>query len=383
MVIDVKDNTSILSPYRRSKRAVGEVDIMEAIPEEYMKVVAFLCIDDTTEQGIRHVPKATGFFVNTPLEDSRNIAITYVVTARHCIEKAREYGQIYIRLNRKDGDFIELPTNIDDWYLSDSDDVAAIPFLRSDLPPSIKHTDLDIASFKTSDFVGGSPDYKFIGDTPLGKVEIRPRVGHQVYFLGLFTEHYGETRNLPIARYGHISRMPDWLDSEIDNTRCHIVAYLVEFHSLGGHSGSPVFFLYPEILIEQVHLQLIDKKQLDIPADVNLGWVTGFMGLISGHYDIEQQARKTGDILGEIQYKLNSGIAIVTPAEAVMNLLMREDMVGYREKLRKDIESRKKMPTLDISDGGHKFTKEDFEYNLRRVSRKIKPSESDKESSKR
>lgn len=215
---------------------------MEAIPEEYLKTVVFLCVDEPTANGTQRVPKATGFFVRVPLDDSTNQAVDYVVTARHCIYKAQRYGQVYIRENLKSGHFLELPTKVEDWFLHDNADVAAIPLLRSALPPSVQPTDTDQISLKLNDFVGGSPDYKYIGDTRFGSVEIQPRVGHQVYFLGLFTEHYGTEHNLPIARFGHISRMPDWLDIEMNNTHLKIVAYLAEFQSWGGHSGSPVFF---------------------------------------------------------------------------------------------------------------------------------------------
>ena len=204
---------------------------MEAVPEEYLKTVVFLCVDEQTANGTHLVPKATGFFVRVTLEGSNSDALDYVVTARHCIEEARPYGHIYIRENLKKGSFLNLKTKVEDWFLHDNADVAAIPVLRSALPPNIQSTDTDQVSLKVSDFVGGSPDYKYVGETRFGSVEIQPRVGHQVYFLGLFTEHYGTERNLPIARFGHISRMPDWLDIEMNNTHLRIMGYLAEFYS--------------------------------------------------------------------------------------------------------------------------------------------------------
>lgn len=78
----------------------------------------------------------------------------YVVTARHCIEESRRYGKVYIQANRKSGNFIELPTNVDSWFTHDSADVAAIPILKDGLPRDIQPTELDIAALKFSDFVG-------------------------------------------------------------------------------------------------------------------------------------------------------------------------------------------------------------------------------------
>jgi len=135
---------------------------MEAIPEEYPKTVVFLCVEEQREGAKQPIPKATGFFVGVHIEDSPDLRIDYAVTARHCIEEARQHGGIYIRVNRKSGSFIEFPTSIDNWYTHDSADVAAIPILRDALPPDVKPTDLDIISLKSSDFVGGAPDYKIV-----------------------------------------------------------------------------------------------------------------------------------------------------------------------------------------------------------------------------
>ena len=369
MIIDVtQSHSSILLPYKPKKLAVGEVDVMEAIPEKYLKTVVFLCVDEERGSIKQRIPKATGFFVRVQIEDSLDLQMDYVVTARHCIDEAHQYGQIYIRVNRNSGSFIEFPTNIDAWYLHDSADVAAIPILRDDLPVNIQPSDLDTASLKSSDFVGGAPDYKIVF-SPYGKQhEIQPRVGHQVYFLGLFTEHYGQEHNLPIARFGNISRMPSAV-TMIDTlgTKFSVIAYLVEFHSWGGHSGSPVFFLYPIIVEHVVPLGLTNGNKLDIPVHIELSWATSFMGLVSGHYDIAKEAQTTGEYYGHIQTELNSGVAIVTPAIAVTELLMREDLVQYRKKLRDIAESKRPTPTLDIAGNREAFTQDDFLRDLRKV----------------
>jgi hypothetical protein len=295
----------------------------------------FLCVDESTEGGVKRIPKATGLFVRVPIENSPNHSVDYIIAARHCIDKARPFKHLYIRANRKTEKFIEFPTDIDGWYTHDSADVAAIPITRHALPKGVNPQDLDSAGVLISSFVGGAPNYEATLSERYGNKKIQPRVGHQVYLLGLFTEHHGEERNLPIARFGHISRMPDWLDVKINNTNVHMIAYLIEFHSLGGHSGSPVFFLYPMIVEEHRTLQSIDGQKLNVSVATDFVWHTGFMGLVSGHYDIEQEAKKIGDIIGTIQVGLNSGIAFVTPADAVRQLLMREDLVEYRKELSK------------------------------------------------
>ena len=127
MTIDLKCITSsILLPYKRRRFAVGEVDHMETVPDDYMKTVVFLCVDDEVDGSISHIPKATGFFVRVRLENTPDCVVDYVVTARHCVEEARPYGQIYIRQNRKVGSFIEYQSKVNDWFLHDNADVAAI-----------------------------------------------------------------------------------------------------------------------------------------------------------------------------------------------------------------------------------------------------------------
>lgn len=343
---------------------------MEAIPEEYLKTVVFLCVDEQMEGVKQRIPKATGFFVRVQIEDSLDLGMDYVVTARHCIEEARQYGEVHIRANRKSGNFIEFPTNVDSWFTHDSADVAAIPILRDSLPRGVQRTELDIASLKFSDFVGGAPDYN-IAITRYGKQqEIQPRVGHQVYFLGLFTEHYGQERNLPIARFGNISRMPNFVTIDTLGTKSSVIAYLVEFHSWGGHSGSPVFFLYPTVIEQTVPLELTNGNRLDVPVQTDLSWVTSFMGLVSGHYDIEKEAETTGEYYGRIQTQLNSGIAIVTPSIAVTELLMRDDFMEFRKKMKGIAESKRPTPKLDISEDKERFSKDDFIQDLKRVSQK-------------
>ncbi|MEE9261826.1 MAG: hypothetical protein V3U95_04520, partial [Dehalococcoidia bacterium] len=322
---------------------------MVAVPEAYLRSIGFLCVDEPDGYGNMHrTPKATAFFVRVPLESTiAKASVDYLVTARHCIEEAMSYGSIFIRWNRKQGPFIEVETRCADWHLHDNADVAAILMLPTVLPKGTQITDFDSASLSINEFVGAGPYYEFKGETqsdigPIS-VEVRPTVGYEAFFLGLFTQHYGEDRTLPIARFGHISRMPGLLDMKHpDGSKFQALAYLMEFQSWGGHSGSPVFFLHPMIIEDHSNVQ-----GGWVTTAVNHVHVSGFMGLISGHYDISKQAKTTGETWGTVQTSLNSGIAIVTPAEAVRQLLMREDIVKQRKERAEKLLKDKPMPTMD------------------------------------
>jgi hypothetical protein len=89
------------------------------------------------------------------------------------------------------------------------------------------------------------------------------------------------------------------------------VAYLIEFHSHGGLSGSPVY----------VHRRVAVLPEVEL---INL------LGLVSGHFDLDQVAETTGDIDGTVTVAINAGIGVVTPAEAVRELLWRDDVVEER-----------------------------------------------------
>ena len=312
---------------------------MEVIHDEYLKTVVFLCVIDTGATGVViSTPKATGFLVSVPLEGTHDTRVNYVVTARHCLEGARADNcqQLNIRLNRIDGPFFELPTKIDDWICHDSADIAVIRLGR--LPRGIRRAEIDQAWFKIEDFVG--PDYTYSFKHEGDVMRVQPRVGHQIYALGLFQPHFGTERNLPIARFGNISRMPETLSFDNGHIRFDAVVYLVELQSWGGQSGSPVFFMYP--VFRQDLLPLTGNSGASLMVGADLMWVNSFMGIISGHFDIHQGAEITGDLknYGTIQTDLNSGIAMITPAESVRQLLMREDLVVLRAQSKESIQPR-------------------------------------------
>lgn len=308
---------------------------MLAVPSDNMRSVAFLTVDEPGEDGIiRRIPKATAFFVGVQVENTPH-RVDYFVTARHCIDQAGANRKLFIRFNTKTTGFVEVETNTDDWFQSDTDDVAVILGKPGGLAAlGLSPREIDGSSVGISAFVGA--DYWWRGEAPeIGWVQIQPSVGNEVYFVGLFSEHFGQERNLPVARFGHISRMPSDIDLKSGDVWFTVTAYLMEFHSWGGHSGSPVFFMYP--------------ITIQAGSSVDMGYISGLMGLVSAHYDIEKKAAKTGDIVGEVQVGLNSGIAVVTPAEAIRQILMREDVTDQRRVLIADATRRTPPPTLDMA----------------------------------
>jgi len=293
-----------------------------------LKAVAFILEERLVDGTKRKVPVGTAFFVE--IVETPDLSWYYLVTARHIVEDPAS-EVLYVRVNRKEdiGGFTEWTAKRQEWFIHQDADVAAIPFD----PWTQAEAGFDIIAWPTDRFVGAdyrwnAPPWDQMGGLPVS-------VGNEVFMVSLFVQHAGEERNLPIARFGHVARMPTRLHikrwrGSID---VEVTAYLVECHSWGGHSGAPVAWLYP--------------VTRSAPGGVILGYVRALLGLVSGHWDIPVPAEVTGDILGKIETGVNAGVAIVTPAEAVRELLMSEDVAKDREERKKKLGAQKTTPKLD------------------------------------
>jgi hypothetical protein len=232
-------------------------------------------------------------------------------------------------LNRADGGFEQIETELDAWVLSDDSDVAAFLFVPALLESARVYKDFDLIAFQTTAFVSGPPNYSVKNVRAEGDFLIRPRVGTELFLTGLFTETYGTERNLPVARFGHLSRMPSLLRFTAAPREYFAgLGYLAEFQSWGGHSGSPVFYMQPHTLVTI----LVDDDGNDTNQQVHEQLhLSGFLGMISGHYDIPTGA---GGEDSSVSLSQNSGMAIVVPAHVISALLARSDLVQERAVVR-------------------------------------------------
>jgi hypothetical protein len=310
---------------------------------EYMRSVVFLCVENRA--GIRR-PIATAFRISLQDSEIPSMHWPYFVTARHCVENVPT-NEIWVRINTKTRGFLDFRTRPDDWLIHESADVA---ILLATLSREI-FEQLDISAISTEYFV--TDKYRYAGPWLPSIVAKSPfekeggwllNVGEEVYFLGLFVQEAGLQRNLPIARYGTISRMPEEpiKMKRHDTTIFEQYAYLIECRSWGGHSGSPAIWVWPDIM---------GKGQLIFP----MGMVQGFMGLVSGHYEIPVNARTRDEVLEEIRTDINAGMGIITPSHYITELLHRDDVIADRTRRRGEIQEHRDMPTMDnyedISEG--------------------------------
>ena len=250
-----------------------------------------------------HYPAATAFFVSVNISDNKDTV--YLVTARHVLERSRPYGELYLRLNTRGHGHAEVRVPHEDWVVHPSTDVAIMS------PPLPDDADAKWIPFEWL-------------ATPETVSKRGVGAGDEVAFVGLFAPFPGSGRNRPVVRFGNISLMPEEkIPVEVSpGCKCLLHAYLVEARSWGGHSGSPAFVCFQP-----------DRHpgHLVVGGD---GPPMALLGLVSGHYEIPTYVTFLGDASPSAKVPVNAGMALVIPAEAIVEVLMGEPFLGQRERAR-------------------------------------------------
>jgi hypothetical protein len=256
---------------------------------EILKCVAFIGIrkpDDTMALF------GTVFFIGLEGKDGK-IFRTYCVTAKHVIDKIREKGDgtIYIRANLKQGTLQGASMSGTDWHFhpqKESVDVAILPMA---IPEVWDHLCLSMNHCITK---------AKIQENEIG-------IGEEVFITGLFRHHTGKNKNIPIVRVGNIATMAE--EKVNVNGFGLIDAYLAEVRSIGGLSGSPVFY-------NLGHSRIIKGAFVQSTAPIFY-----LMGLIHGHYDVTEEKIDELDVDAIKHENVNTGIAIVVPIGKVLEAI--------------------------------------------------------------
>lgn len=231
--------------------------------------------------------------------------------------------RLYIRYNLRSGGIDHFESHKTDWIASDDSDVSCLSFWS----PERRRPDINHASFLLSELVGKDGTYSGPSLTE-ASTPSHVGLGDDLAFVGLFSKRPGTSRNVPIVRFGNVSAMPGdpitvTLGDEEKAYNFDVVGYLAECKSWGGHSGAPVLWTTTRIG-RVIGVEGMKGPKQRFPH-------TGLLGLVSAHFDIEQKAHGTGDMPAEIRTAINSGIAVVTPASKIIELLEREDVVDERK----------------------------------------------------
>lgn len=322
---------------------VTEVEELMQIPGDIRNCVAFVCYKPRGSG--KWNPAGTAFFLACD-------GFLYCITAKHVldgVQRESSDGKLLLRVNMRAGgsDFME--TDVSEWRVhpteADTVDVAALYVDGRAGLDEVLFQPFD-ASMMLTDKV---------------RTELNVRLGEDVFLVGMFFHHQGKRHMLPVIRTGTLAanrEEPVWDDGMQDD----IDAYLIETRSIGGLSGSPVFF-YPG-----THRWLLEPDGVTPESAIEQRPTAYWLGLIHGHWDVLlSQGVKTE--------RMNTGMAMVVPAEKVIEVLKRDDFEAERSQARIEYEKRYGGVVLDTAiNGDSAFSKDDFDSVLRKVSKRKKPS---------
>jgi hypothetical protein len=260
------------------------------IPNELLDCVVFLCRE--TPSGWKY--GGTGYFVTMKSVVHDDLSFLYFVTAKHCLDQAGP--SLALRLNRKAGGSCILRVEAE-WHFSmGGSDVAVLPL---ELGPNDL---LDDCEYKYI-FVESAATLPVIQQFDIGP-------GDELVVTGLFTRHYGQSRNRPIVRMGNIAAMPD---EPIKTPAGDVRAYIAEMRSIGGLSGSPVFVR-------------LGPNRPNRPDGVPGQPYYFLLGQIRGHWDA------MGNFGQELNQEINMGMALITPVADLLSVLHGDALVAKRKK---------------------------------------------------
>jgi Trypsin-like peptidase domain len=254
-------------------------------------------------------PVGTGFIVVIPSErfgdDLRHF---YLVTAAHVVQSRPHEACARMRL--QDGTTRDEP--IPEWVFHYKYDVAA-----AHLDAALMFTPGDVAA--SNIHVEAFTNEAALGDTVflVGLLRNMPAMGD----LGI-----------PMVRSGSVGSL--WQDHILarmpGNVETELTGHLVDCRAYQGMSGSPCF------------VQLPERRG---PMGMAAGYFprTAFLGMIAAHFDDPQRAEILGDpdFQGSVQYRVHTGVGILTPARFVRETLDDPEFIERRQKADREEASRR------------------------------------------
>jgi hypothetical protein len=118
--------------------------------------------------------------------------------------------------------------------------------------------------------------------------------------------------------------------------------YLIEARSIGGLSGSPVFIRRTIAIAGQV------KESGESGQLHGLGGTMYLLGLMHGHWDIKESEINKPSASSYSQHGVNMGIAIVIPADKIIETISHPELKALREAS-EAVFRQSRMPTPDTS----------------------------------
>lgn len=273
--------------------------VADPLPEGFDKsAIGFVFLIDTNGQPSH--PNGTCFFVTVR---TTNGFFPYLATAKHVLEDTNGaiLPQVAVRLSRSTGGvaFVVFPLTR-----------AGTPFRVFTHP----EPGVDLAVVPVVPDLFGTYRIQPIPSDLIATKEhmkkFKIREGDDMFFMGLFTPFYGSQANIPIVRFGRLSMMTDEkISADKDGLQDF---YLMETQAFGGNSGSAAMFYFDE------------RRN---PGDTKLL----LAGIVKGYFFNYSPVRFVNAKQVPVSTE-NNGIALVTPAFKLHELLFSDELMRLREE---------------------------------------------------
>jgi hypothetical protein len=300
-----------------------EEDALAYVPVELLKCVVFLGYKDQSDQ---FRVAGSAFWVSrqgpTDIQDVYRPA--YLATAGHVIDyitkkSAATDPRVWMRVNIRESQGVWKDVYNGCWKFH-SDRAADVAVLKIGLD-----ADLDHAAW---------PLEMSVNAETLRANNYTVEHGDEVFFSGLFWPHKGNLKNTPIVRVGNVAALRD---ERVSTTFGPSDAYLIDAHSIGGFSGSPVF-------IDTIAA----KRERELATSPFLGPSRFLLfGLMHGHYGVPNEGSEIIVDSGSGEEKANTGISIVIPAERIAEVIESSFGVEEQEEI-KACRDRKKSGVIEV-----------------------------------
>ena len=243
-------------------------------------------------------PIATSFLVSMPSVSIPNARYYYAVTAKHVLKNTNVKTAIIV--NKKGGGVITL-TLFPRWFGHPDKSVDVC------VTPVGYYPTAEVSGFDIEDFFDEANNSENLGP------------GDEVFFPGLFTPAPGIKRIIPMVRNGNIAMFPG---QQIQSSDGYADLYLIEARSIGGLSGSPVF-------ARQTMALPVEGDNHTRTHMYGFG-VFKLLGLIQGHWDVEESKINQAYISHEPKRGVNMGIAKVVPSRKILETINGPEISAIR-----------------------------------------------------
>ena len=267
--------------------------------------VSFLCVESRNNGAsgrARLSPIGTAFAVS--VKERSDAEFDYFITSKHIVQGAQQ-GTLVIRVPLIDGSVADLRTDPEKDWISHSDpkaDVAVCPVSGIPEDTAVLPVPVDLLvtdEMLTSEGVG---------------------TGNGLFSVGLFEPRADDSRVEPIVSFGSIYLMPQLVGTRLvgpDSHPLEIDAYLTEWPTWGGTSGSPVFLCSP-----------VDGETEGRPARSP----ARLLGLLQSHINLDPETEMDSGAVTSGMVGIDFGLGAVVPAQRITELLSMGQAAQHRQE---------------------------------------------------